>query len=154
MKFGAPYVPLDKKVVKRVMELGNVGSGTKFYDLGSGDGRLVIEAARRGAKAVGIEIDGIRVWYSRLWARLYKLTNVTFIKGDLFAQDLQDADVVSVFLLEKTNDKLRPKLEKELKSGTLVIASGFKIPGWKPIKIDPNGPRYGPIYVYLINSKH
>ncbi|MEK7182660.1 MAG: methyltransferase domain-containing protein [Patescibacteria group bacterium] len=147
-KFGAPFVPMEREVVSRVMKLAEVGPGKTFYDLGSGDGRLVIAAAMRGAKAVGVEIDTIRVLYSRFWLRILGLSNAQIIKGNLFEQDLQDADIVSLYLLEETNKKLRPKLEKELKPGTLVIATGFKIPGWKPIKIDPKGTAYGPIYLY------
>lgn len=147
-KYGAPFVPMDRDVIRRVMDLGKVGPGVVFYDLGSGDGRLVIAAALRGAKATGVEIDSIRVFYSRFWIWLLRLKNAKIVQGNLFDQDLHDADVVSLYLLSETNEKLIPKLEKELKKGTLVIATSFEIPGWKPIKIDPHGPIYGPIRLY------
>ncbi|MBI2405934.1 SAM-dependent methyltransferase [Candidatus Microgenomates bacterium] len=147
-KFGAPFVPMEREVVSRVMKLAEVGPGKTFYDLGSGDGRLVIAAALRGARAIGVEIDGIRVLYSRFWLKILGLHSAKIVKGNLFEQDLQDADIVSLYLLEGTNEKLKPKLEKELKPGALVVATGFKIPGWKPIKVDPRGPVYGPIYLY------
>lgn len=146
---------MGKDVVARVMKLGEVGPGKKFYDLGSGDGRLVIAAAMLGAEAVGVEIDAIRVLYSRLWLKVLGIKNARIIKGNLFDQDLSSADIVSLYLLEETNEKLKPKLEEELKPGTPVVATGFPIPGWKPIKVDPHGPVYGPIYFYKkINSKH
>lgn len=147
-KHGAPFVPMEQEVVSRVMKLAEVGKGVTFYDLGSGDGRLVIAAAMRGAKAVGVEIDTIRVLYSRFWLRILGLHSAKIIKGNLFEQDLQDADIISLYLLEETNKKLRPKLEKELKPGTLVVATGFQIPGWEPVKVDPKGTAYGPIYLY------
>lgn len=150
-KYGAPFVPMDRQVVERVMELGGVGPGKVFYDLGSGDGRLVIAAALHGAKrAVGVEIDPIRVLYSRFWIWILKLKNAEIVKGNLFDQDLRGADVVSLYLLQETNEKLIPKLEKELKKGTPVVATSFEIPGWKPVKVDPRGPVYGPIRLYRV----
>lgn len=151
-RFGAPFVPMEKEVVERVMKLSGVSRGKKFYDLGSGDGRLVIAAALRGADAVGVEIDRIRVWYSKLWIKLLRLENAKIIRGNLFDEDLlrqlADADIVNLYLLEETNAKLRPRLEKELRPGTTVVAVAFPIPGWKPEKVDLRGTRYGPIYVY------
>lgn len=148
-KYGAPFVPMDRGVVERVMKHGEVGPGKKFYDLGSGDGRLVIAAALRGADAVGVEIDKIRVFYSNLWIKVLRLADhAKIIRGNIFDQDFSDADVVNLYLLEETNDKLKPKLEKELKPGTIVVATAFKVDGWKPVKIDPRGTVYGPIYVY------
>lgn len=150
-RHGAPFVPMEKEVVSRVMKLAEVGPGKTFYDLGSGDGRLVIAAAMQGAEAVGVEIDAIRVLYSRFWLKILGLPNAKIIKGNLFDIDLSDADVVSLYLLEETNEKLKPKLEKELRPGTLVVTTGFPIPGWKPIRVDPKGTAFGPIYLYKIN---
>lgn len=148
-KFGAPFVPMDKEAVNRVMKLGEVGPGKKFYDLGSGDGRLVIAAALRGADAVGIEIDKIRVFYSNLWIKLLRLGDkAKIIRGNIFDHDYSDADIINLYLLEETNDKLRPKLEKELRPGTVIVATAFKVNGWKPEKVDLRGTVYGPIYVY------
>lgn len=149
-RFGAPFVPMGRDAVSRVMRLSGVGPGKNFYDLGSGDGRLVIAAAMRGADSVGIEIDMVRVLYSRFWLKLLRLTNAQIIKGNLFDQSLHDADIVSLYLLPETNEKLRPKLEKELRPGTLVIATGFEVPGWKPVKVEPRGTEYGPIYLYRV----
>lgn len=152
-KYGAPFVPMERAVVKRVMDLAGVGPGKVFCDLGSGDGRLVIAAALRGAKAIGIEIDTVRVLYSRFWIWLLRLKNAEIIKGNLFDQDLRDVDILNLYLLQETNEKLIPKLEKELKKGTLVVATSFEIPGWKPEKVDPKGTVYGPIYVYRVSGE-
>lgn len=141
---------MDRKVVERVMDLAGVGHGKVFYDLGSGDGRLVIAAARRGAKATGVEIDAVRVFYSRFWIWLLKIKNAEIVKGNLFDQSLTDADVVNLYLFPETNKKLIPKLERELKKGVLIVATSFEIPGWCPIKVDPRGPVYGPIRLYQV----
>lgn len=150
-KVGAPYVPLEPEIVEEVMKLAELKESDIFYDLGSGDGRLVIAAGLRGVKkAYGIEIDSWRNFYSRLWLKLLRLKNAEIIKNNLFEVDLSEATVVSFYLLPETNDKLKAKLEKELRKGTRVIAVAFPVEDWEPIKIDPKGPSYGPIYLYQI----
>lgn len=150
-KVGAPYVPLEPEIVEEVIKLAELKESDIFYDLGSGDGRLVIAAALRGVKkAYGIEIDPWRNFYSRLWLKLLRLRNAEIIKNNLFEIDLSEATVVSFYLLPETNNKLKPKLEKELRKGTKVIVIAFPINGWEPIKIDPKGPPYGPIYLYEV----
>jgi len=150
-KVGAPYVPLEPEIVEEVIKLAELKENDIFYDLGSGDGRIVIAAALRGVKkAYGIEIDSWRNFYSRLWLKLLRLKNAEIIKNNLFEVDLSRATVVSFYLLPETNDKLKEKLEKELKKETRVIAIAFPINGWEPIKIDPKGPTYGPIYLYEV----
>ena len=148
-KFGAPFVPLEPEIVEHVMMHAHIKPGDIFYDLGSGDGRIVTAAALRGAYAYGIEIDKLRVLYSKLWLFFLRLNNqAKIIHQDLFTVDLSNADIVCLFLLQNTNEKLQGKLEKELKKGTRVISVAFTFPGWKPVLIDPHGPKYGPIYVY------
>ena len=148
-KFGAPFVPMEPDVVGRVMEIAQVKKGDIFYDLGSGDGRLVIAAALRGAKAYGVEIDFLRVLYSRLWVYFLRLhKNAEIVHQDLFKVNLSKANIVFLYLLEETNEKLKNKLKKELKKGTRIVATGFPIPGWKLVKIEPKGTIFGPIYLY------
>ncbi len=148
-KFGAPFVPLEPQVVERVMLHAHLKPGKIFYDLGSGDGRIVVAAALRKAKAYGVEISTSRVIYSRLWLYILRLNDrAKIIKKDLFSVNLSDADVVCMYLLQRTNNKLKDKLEKELKKGTRVISVSFSFPGWKPKIVDPLGTKYGPIYVY------
>ena len=150
-KSGAPFIPLEPEVIEEVMKLAEIKKDDVFYDLGSGDGRVVIAAALRGAKeAYGIEIDFLRVWYSRLWLKALRLKNAQIIKGDFRHVDLSRATVVNMFLLQSTNEELKNKLQKELRKGTRVISEAFTLPGWKLVKVSPNGPIYGPIYLYVV----
>ena len=152
-KFGAPWVPLEPHVIKRIFELVKIKPGDIFYDLGSGDGRMVIAAASQGAIAYGIEVDPFRVFYSRVCIFLFGLTGrAHIIQKNLFDVDLSNADVITIYLLQETNDKLFPKLKKELKPGTRILSSAFNFPKWKPVTIDPTGPIYGPLHLYEIKS--
>lgn len=152
--FGAPFVPMEAEVVRRVLQLAEVKEGDVFYDLGSGDGRLVIAAALRDARANGIELDKMRTFYSRLWIKILGVKNASIINENFFDTDLGSADVVSMFLLQETNQKLKSKLEKELKPGARVVSYAFTFEGWKDAKKDPNlGSIYGPIYLYVIPKK-
>ena len=125
----APYVPTKYARIKKLLK-GIFLKNKNFYELGSGDGRVVIEAAKLGAKAYGIEQSFLRVLYSRL--KFAK--NAHFIHGNIFNQDLSNADIVFVFLLPKGVEKLEPKLKKELKTGRLVITQTFHFKNWKPYK--------------------
>jgi predicted RNA methylase len=146
---GAPFVPLEPDVVSRIMNLVKIKKGDIYYDLGSGDGRMVIAAALLGAKAYGVEIDPWRVWYSRFCIFIFGLSGrAKIIQQDIFNVNLSSANVVTTYLLQETNDKIFSKLAKELKPGTRVLSSAFNFPKWKPVKIHPNGPIYGPLYLY------
>lgn len=148
-KFGAPFVPSEPEVVERITTLTEIKKGDIFYELGSGDGRIVIAAALRGAKAYGIEIDRFRVWYSRLWIRLLRLDqDIQILHQDFFKVNLSKADVVCLFLLPKTNEKLTKKFKKELKKGARVISYGFPLIDWKPHHVDPRAGFFGPLYLY------
>lgn len=151
-KHGAPFVPTEPEVVERVIRLAEVKTGDVFYELGSGDGRLVIAAALRGAKAIGIEMDLLRVLYSRLWIYLLRLNkNAQILYKNFYDVSLKDADVVCLFLLPETNLKLQDKLKKELNKGTRIVSVSFEFPNWQPVRIDPRGNIYGPIYLYVMN---
>lgn len=117
-----------------MLELAAVNSNDVVYDLGSGDGRIVIESARRfGSRAVGIEADPTRVLWSRLMAKLFRVDGkVRIIWGNFFNQPLQEASVVTLFLTENTNSQLKTKLEAELKPGTRIVTYVWKIEGWEP----------------------
>lgn len=146
---GAPFQGMDPDAVKALIEVADIKQGDVLYDLGSGDGRVIIGAGLKGARAIGVEIDLLRVIYSRFWVFLFRLhPHVRVLWKDIFNVDLSDADIVCTYLLEQTNEKLQKKLATELKEGTRVISVGFKFPGWHPIKTDPRGTVYGPIYVY------
>lgn len=152
---GAPYVPLEPEIVQKILAYLELKPGETFYDLGSGDGRIVIGAATLGANAFGVEIDPLRVWYSRLWiAALMLGKKAHIIQKDFFSVDLSDADAVSLYLLPMTNDVLTNKLDKELKPDARVISVAFTLPGnWELVDFDPKGTEYGPIYLYSHGKK-
>lgn len=125
----APYVPTKRERIKKLLSSIPL-KGKNFYELGSGDGRIVMEAAKMGAKAYGIEQSFLRVLYSRLKS----VKDSQFIHGDIFKQDLSNADIVFIFLLPKGVDRLEPKLKKELKKGSIVITQTFHFKNWKPYK--------------------
>jgi SAM-dependent methyltransferase len=129
------FVPTPERVVEEMMDLAGVGPGDVVYDLGCGDGRLVIAAAKRGAKkAVGVDIDPERIREARENARGARVQDkVTFIEGDLFEVDFSDATVVTLYLLPELNLRLRPKI-LALPPGTRVVSHAFDMGDWKPEK--------------------
>lgn len=134
----APFVPTKKERIKKLLELLSL-KGKAFYELGSGDGRIVIEAAKMGAKAVGIEQSFLRVFYSKIKSASVKNAHfirrrTSFIHGNIFNLDYSNADVVFIFLLPKGVEKLEEKLKKELKKGSLVVTQTFHFKNWKPYK--------------------
>jgi SAM-dependent methyltransferase len=124
-------------VADAMLRLARVTPTDVVYDLGSGDGRIVILAAQKyGARGVGIEIDPHLVELSRIVARDGEVTDrVTFIEGDLFAADISPATVVTLWLTESVNTRLAPKLLTELRPGTRIVAHQFPIGGWAPEQI-------------------
>lgn len=129
---GAPYVPTPRHVVLTMLELGNVSSDDVVYDLGSGDGRIVITAAKEfGARGVGVEIDSQLVQRARRKARRAGVADrVEFRQGDLFETDLREATVVTLYLWPDMNNRLRPKLQRALDPGDRVVSHSFDIDGW------------------------
>ena len=128
-----PFVPTPEKVVERMLEVAKVGPKDVVYDLGSGDGRIVIAAAKKGARGVGIDIDPERIREARDNARRDGVANrVEFVEGDLFDADIRGATVVTIYLLSGINMKLRPKLLAELNPGTRVVSHAFDMGDWKP----------------------
>ncbi|MBI2019589.1 SAM-dependent methyltransferase [Candidatus Daviesbacteria bacterium] len=131
----APYVPTKMDQIRQILKLACTKRGRKFYELGSGDGRVVFAAARLGASAVGIEQSLLRVLYSRFKsASRIGSGNVKFIHGNIFSKKYNDADVVYIYLLHKGVARLEEKLKKELKKGTVVITQTYHFPNWKPYK--------------------
>ncbi len=129
-----PYVPTPEPVVDSMLTLANVDETDVVYDLGSGDGRIVIRAAQKyGARGVGIEIDPDRVEEARQNAQEAGVENlVEFRQGDLFEADISEATVVTLYLLPSVNQKLRPKLFEELAPGTPVVSHDFDMGQWTP----------------------
>ena len=132
--WGAPWVPTAQPMVRNMLTLAEVGPGDVVYDLGCGDGRVIVTAARRfGAQAVGIEIDPLRyVWCQLLVTVLGLRARVRIVFGDFFRQDLSNADVVTCYLLQDTNQKLVTKLLAELRPGARVVSNTFTFVGIEP----------------------
>lgn len=131
-----PYVPTPHAVVDEMLRLAGLDEDDVLYDLGSGDGRIVITAAKRyGAHGVGIELDPRRVAESETNARRAGVDGrVRFVQGDLFEADLSQASAVTLYLLGSVNERLRPKLLGELRPGTPVISHTFSMGEWEPDK--------------------
>jgi len=136
------FVPTPQDVVDDMLRLANVQKGDVLYDLGSGDGRIAITAARKyGVKATGIDIDPERIREANENAKKAGVTNlVQFRQENLFTADFSDATIITLYLLPDLNVKLRPKLWNELKPGTRIVSHQFEMGAWKPEKrLESNG---------------
>ena len=146
---GAPWVPTSRAVVLEMLRLAGLKSGETLYDLGSGDGRVLILAARRfGARAVGIEVDVSRYLFSVFAVTLLGLRKrVRIMRADLFSVDLRQADVVFAFLLQQTNDRLADKLRRELRPGTRIISNTFTFSAFPLVAADEE------LHLYLYRTE-
>ena len=129
------YIPTPAEVVTAMLRLANVGPADIVYDLGSGDGRIVIAAVKEfgAARGVGIELDPARVQEANVLARQAGISNrVEFRRQDLFETDLREATVVALYLGDVVNLRLRPKLQAELKPGARVVSHAFGMGDWRP----------------------
>lgn len=133
--FGAEFAPAPKKVIEKMIEFAELKNKDIVYDLGCGDGRILIKAAGKCRKAIGIEIDLLRVLISKFKTR--KIKNVKIIRGNLFLESIKDADVIFIFLRQKANDALMKKFKKELKKGSRIISHYWTLP-LKAYKTDEN----------------
>lgn len=150
----APYYPTPETIVDRMLEFGGLKAGEKMFDLGSGDGRIVIMAAQKyRANAVGVELDHDLVQSSSAKIRQLGLKNATILEGDMLKQDYSSADLITVYLLPDSNIKMRPILDAQLKKGTRIVAHDFTIGGWTPIKTvsiaDDGEGRSHTLYLYI-----
>lgn len=146
---GAAWSPASKKVVIKMLEMAEVSQNDVVYDLGSGDGRIVLEAAKRyHVSAVGIEADPLRVLWSKTLVKIRRENLVKIIWGNIFNADLRPASVVTIFLWQRTNEKLKEKLLEELEPGTRIVSYVWKFNGWKPVKVDKKDR----IYMYIIGK--
>ena len=145
-----PYVPTPEAVVSRMLEMAEVKKDEMLYDLGSGDGRIVITAARKyGARGVGYDLDPLRIKESNENAQRAGVADrVRFVQGDLFEADLSGANVVTLYLLPEVNDKLRPKLLRELKPGTRVVSHNYGMTDWEPLELAEVEVAGDPHYIY------
>jgi protein-L-isoaspartate O-methyltransferase len=151
----APYYPTPETIVVKMLDMGGLKAGEKMFDLGSGDGRIVITAAKKyHADATGVEMD--KDLYKQSSAKIQKLgleKTARIINGDLFKQDYSSADMLTVYLLPVSNSKVAPMLEKQLKKGTRIVSHDFEFP-WAPEKVetieDDGEGRSHTLYLYRI----
>lgn len=150
----APYYPTPEIVVQKMLDLGELKAGEQMFDLGSGDGRIVIMAARKyKAKAAGVEFDASLARQSAQKIKTLGLGSLArVIHGDLLKQDYSSADLITVYLLPVGNEKVTPMLEKQLKKGTRIVAHDFEFTAWTPEKIvdidDDGEGRSHRLYLY------
>ena len=154
--FIAPFVASPTPVVRQMLIIAELKPGETLYDLGSGDGRAVIMAAKDfGARSVGVELREDLV--KRALSNIHELgleTKAHILQNDIFKVDLSEADVVFLYLTTSANEKVKPKLETELKPGARIVSHDYEVLGWKPSKIDNfcENPRLGypshTLYVY------
>ena len=154
--FIAPFVGTPLPVVRQMLKIIDLKPGEAFYDLGAGDGRTVIMAAQEfGARSVGVELreDLAKKALAAVHERGIQ-DRVTIVQDDLFKVNISQASVVFLYLTTSANDKVKSKLEKELKSGTRIVSHDYEILGWKPVRRESycENPRLGypshTIYVY------
>lgn len=131
-----PYVPTPQKVVEGMLELANVGEGDVVYDLGCGDGRIVITAAQKyGATGIGVDLNPLRIKEANDNAKEANVEDkVQFFEGNLFDFDFSKATVLTLYLLPDVNLKLMPKILSEMKPGSRVVSHAFDMGNWKPDK--------------------
>ncbi|CAM3735934.1 class I SAM-dependent methyltransferase [Pontibacter korlensis] len=148
-----PYVPTRQVVVDAMLKLADVKKDDVLYDLGCGDGRIVITAAKEyGARGTGVDINPERIQEANANAREANVTDkVRFIEGDLFEEDFSQASVVTLYLLPAVNQKLRPILMKQLKPGTRIVSHAFDMGDWEPEQtVEVDGTK---IFLWTIPEK-
>jgi len=136
---GAPFVPTKNEAADAMIRLAHIKKGDYVYDLGSGDGKLLVRAKQRGARAVGYEINPLLVLYSNIFKRKTRWKN-------FWTADIHDANVVFIYLLPWKMDRLAAKLQKECKKGTTIVSNSFIFPKWKILRQDTANH----VYVFTI----
>jgi len=149
------FFPTPEEVVEKMLELADVKEGDVLYDLGCGDGRVLIKAAKeRKVRGVGIEIKAEVAEEAKKRVAKEGLEGlVKIVHGDIFQEDVSEATVVYLYLTTELNAQLRPKLERELKRGTRVVSHQFEIPGWSAVKTEGVVDMFGQVhrlYLYII----
>ena len=152
-----PFVPTREESIPLVLRALNLREDDVLYELGCGDGRVAVEAARRYPvkKVVCVEIREDLVKRAAERAKKAGVEDrVVVVRGDFFKVPLRDATVVYMYLLTSINEQLKPKLEKELRPGARVVTLDFQIPGWKPVKVYGSSGWQKTIYVYVIGESN
>ena len=152
-----PYVPTHESLVNEMLRMAKVGKNDVLYDLGSGDGRIVITAARKfGTRGIGYDLDPDRIKEARENAERAGVTDrVRFEQQDIFTAKISDATVVTMYLLPDVNMRLRPKLLSELKPGTRIVSHNYDLGDWKPVQrkeMDVSGVSHT-LYLWVVPSR-
>jgi SAM-dependent methyltransferase len=151
-----PFVPTAADLVELILSLGEVDADDIVYDLGSGDGRLVIAAAERGARAIGVEFDPHLVELSRATAANAGVAeHARFVEGDIFATDIHDATVVILYLSAEFNLRLRPRLLEQLRPGARIVSHAFHMREWAPDSVSTvgSGARRATVYQWTVPAR-
>ena len=152
---GAEYEPTPMPVAEAMLDLAAVRADDVVYDLGCGDGRIVVAAGQRGASGIGIEIDPRLVEWANANVLAERVGDRVGIRNqDLFLTDLSPASVIALYILPEMNSRLRPKMWRELKLGARVVANGFEVPGWVPDRIVDVPTRYRHAFLYTVKAEH
>ncbi len=147
LAFGAPFQPIPKERLKKIMKLANINQGMKVADIGSGNGKIVIALAKAGAEAHGFEINPFLVWLSKRRIKKEGLQMNAFIQRKNFWKvDFSKFDVVTIFQVHYVMSGLKKKIQRELKNNSKIISNDWRFPDWKPEKED------GKVYLYRIKK--
>lgn len=141
---GAAPIPSRGSTVQSIMKLADIRPGQRLYDLGSGDGRILFAAAKLGAHCTGFEINPFLFWYTRIRAFLTRASRVSVKRSDFWKNPINDADVVTVYLVPSAMARLQVKAKEELRPGTKIIAAVYPFPDWPPVQRD------GKAYLYVV----
>ena len=148
------YEPTPRGVVETMLDLAQVVKSDVVYDLGCGDGRIVVAAAKRGASGIGIEIDPRLVEWAQANVLAERVEDRVQIRvQDLFLTDLSPASVIALYILPEMNRRLRPLLWRYLKVGSRVVANGFEVPGWEPDRVIEVPTRYRNAFLYTVKPE-
>jgi precorrin-6B methylase 2 len=132
VRLDVPYVPTPQDVVNRMLDMAKLSKDDHHIDLGSGDGRIVITAAKRGARSMGIDLNPVRIGEANENAKKAGVADrVTFVQGNLFEMDISKANVLTMYLLQSVNLQLRPKILSDLRPGSRVVSHAFSMNDWE-----------------------
>jgi precorrin-6B methylase 2 len=149
VRLDVPYVPTPQDIVDHMLDMARLTKDDVHIDLGSGDGRIVIAAAQRGARSLGIDINPTRIAEANANAKKAGVTDrVTFVQGNLFDMKLADANVLTMYLLTGVNLQLRPRILSELRPGSRVVSHAFNMSDWAPDEHETVNGR--PVYLWIV----
>ncbi len=141
----AIFFPSSRRMIDVVIDFAQIKKNDIFYDLGSGDGRVLIEVAKKNIKVIGIEKNPFLNWFAR--RKIKNIKNVKIIQGNIFKQKIDDASIIVAYLSQKITEKLQKKIENEVKKGTRIIIIDHEFLNWKPIRVKKVG--FIPIRLYI-----